>query len=86
MQAVANKTPDIVLVPIKQVKNVIKNYDEEIAIALEDLATEEVPEFEEIPYIDLWVDNSSDIIGGALLSAGLVMMYYSIKNILTKKH
>lgn len=27
----------------------------------------------------------TDIIGGALLSAGLVMTYYSIKNILTKK-
>ena len=27
LQAVAAKTPDIVLVPIKQVKNVIKNYD-----------------------------------------------------------
>ena len=27
----------------------------------------------------------SDIIGGALLSAGLVMMYYSVRNILTKK-
>lgn len=27
LQAVANKTPDVVLVPIKQVKNVIKNYD-----------------------------------------------------------
>ena len=46
-------------------EEIIKSYDEEIAIALEDLATEEAPEFEEIPYIDIWVDNSADIIGGA---------------------
>lgn len=43
----------------------IKSYDEEIEFALEDLATEEASEFEKIPYIDIWVDNDADIIGGA---------------------
>lgn len=46
-------------------EEVINSYNEGIATALDELASEEAPEFEEIPYIDLWVDNDANIIGGS---------------------